>query len=183
MTSVMRGRDRRRGGSPTLGGDDTVHDGVLTAGACAAYTSCCYIMTARTEKRTQIYLTAAQHRIASALARDRGTSLAGVVREALDEYFARRQDGVGVTWDGDPALALVGALPLAIRSPEESLDDAIDRAVYEEDTAPWSSPTAPGSSPPSIRASRGTRKPPRPGGTSRTRASGSSPRTSSSPRR
>lgn len=42
-------------------------------------------------KRTQIYLTVPQHEQASRLALEVGQSLSDVVREALDEYLARRK--------------------------------------------------------------------------------------------
>jgi hypothetical protein len=102
-----------------------------------------------TEKRTQIYLTEAQHRTAMALARRRGGSLAGVVRDALDRYLVDAVHDAEVSWDNDPATALIGALPLAARPASIPLADHIDQTLYEEGPASWSSPTAPASSPPS----------------------------------
>jgi hypothetical protein len=56
--------------------------------------------------RTQIYLTAAQRRMIDARARREGTTLAHVVREALDEYL------VGDPVDTEAALAdTFGTLP------------------------------------------------------------------------
>jgi hypothetical protein len=101
-----------------------------------------------TEKRTQIYLTDAQHRAAMTLARRRGGSLAGVVRDALDRYLADAVHDAEVTWDGDPAFTLIGGLRLPDR-PGRSLDESIDHTVYEEGSDSWSSPTALASSPPS----------------------------------
>src|SRR4029453_13934997 len=101
-----------------------------------------------TEKRTQVYLTAAQHRAAMTLARRRGGSLAGVVRDALDRYLDDGVHDADVTWDGHPAFALIGTLALPDRLAGAPLSEYIDQTVYEEDTASWSSPTAPASSPP-----------------------------------
>lgn len=67
-----------------------------------AYTVCVYSMAAATEKRTQIYLTAAQHSAAMSLARHRRTSFAGIVREALDRYLAGESAGSGPTWGEIP---------------------------------------------------------------------------------
>src|SRR5262245_20838334 len=100
-----------------------------------------------TEKRTQIYLTAAQHRAAMALARRRGDSLAGVVRQALDRYLVDAVHDGEATWDGDPAYSLIGTLALPGRPPQISLSQHIDHTVYKEGPNSWSSPTAPGSSP------------------------------------
>src|SRR5687768_2843950 len=83
-----------------------------------------------TEKRTQIYLTADQHRRALAMARRRGTSLAGVVREALARYLTAAVDET--SWEADPVLALVGRIPLSATARRGSLDDDIDAAVYLE---------------------------------------------------
>jgi hypothetical protein len=132
-----------------------------------------------TEKRTQVYLTAAQHRAAMALARRRGGSLAGVVRDALDHYLDHTMRDADVTWDGDPAFTLIGALELPARTSHAALAEDIDQAVYEEDAGSWSSPTALGSSPPSTPRTRPTRRPPKRGAASRKRASASSPRSSS----
>jgi hypothetical protein len=134
---------------------------------------------AATEKRTQIYLTAAQHRAAMALARQRGGSLAGVVRDALDRYLVDVVHDADATWDGDPAFSLIGTLPLPERASRVPLSEHIDDAVYEEGPRSWSSPTAPASSPRSIHGTAHTRKRPRRGARSRKRASGSSPRSSS----
>src|SRR5262245_23887924 len=132
-----------------------------------------------TEKRTQIYLTAAQHRAAMALARRRGDSLAGVVRQALDRHLVDAVHDDGSTWDGDPAYSLIGTLALPGRHPQISLSQHIDHTVYEEGPNSWSSPTAPASSPRSTPETARTREPPRHGGRSRKRASGSSRRSSS----
>src|SRR5262245_16154138 len=132
-----------------------------------------------TEKRTQIYLTAAQHRAAMALARRRGGSLAGVVRQALDRYLVDAVHDDEATWDSDPAYSLIGTLALPERSAQVSLAQHIDQTVYQEGPDTWSSPTAPASSPRSTPETARTRKPPRHGGRSRKRASGSSRRSSS----
>src|SRR5262245_14034220 len=116
-----------------------------------------------TEKRTQIYLTAAQHRAAMALARRRGGSLAGVVRHALDRYLADAVHDDEATWEGDPAYALIGKIPLPDWPVQTSLAEDIDQMVYEEGPEPWSSPTAPASSPRSTHATPRTAKSPRRG--------------------
>jgi hypothetical protein len=85
-----------------------------------------------TEKRTQIYLSAAQHKAASELARRRGVSLAAVVREALERHLESEARAHEVDWTDDPALALVGALSLPPLGDGEELSDAIDRSVYDE---------------------------------------------------
>src|SRR4030095_16911416 len=105
-----------------------------------------------TEKRTQIYLTASQHRAAMALARRRGGSLAGVVRHALDRYLAEAVHEDEETWEGDPAYELIGRVRLPARPAQMTLAEPIDRTVYEEGHEPWSLPTAPASSPRSTRA-------------------------------
>ena len=117
-------------------------------GRLIPHTVCTYIMAEHaTEKRTQVYLTAAQHRAAAALGRRTGRSLAGVVRDALDRHLAA--DDAGIDWADDPLLALVGALELP--PAREPLDAEIDRVVYEDEVAEWCSSTARGSSPPSTR--------------------------------
>lgn len=83
---------------------------------------------AKTDKRTQIYLTARQHRRAMEYARRSGTSLAGVVREAIDQYLDAA--GSEVDWEDDPALALVGSMALTPIEGDD-LDDAIDASVYD----------------------------------------------------
>jgi hypothetical protein len=85
-----------------------------------------------TEKRTQIYLSATQHRAAVELARRRGVSLAAVVREALERYLESDAQAEEVDWSDDPALALVGALSLPPLHEGEDLSDAIDRSAYDE---------------------------------------------------
>ncbi len=82
-----------------------------------------------TDKRTQIYLTSDQHQRATAYARKRSSSLASVVREALDQYLASAEEEVD--WSGDPALDLVGGLELPPIEGDD-LDEDIDRLVYEE---------------------------------------------------
>ena len=113
-------------------------------------------MPKRTEKRTQIYLTGEQHERAMRLARRRGGSLAGVVREALTRYLASAEAEDDADWSGDPALelAVAGDLDLPARPPGEELGEFIDRTVYEGERDTWSSPTAPGSSRPFHRAAR-----------------------------
>src|SRR5262245_20069886 len=100
-----------------------------------------------TEKRTQIYLTAAQHRAARALAVRRAGSLAGVVRHALDRYLADAVHDDEATWEGDPAYELIGKVPLSDPPAAMSLAEHIDQTVYVEGPEPWSLPTAPASSP------------------------------------
>jgi hypothetical protein len=122
------------------------------------------------EKRTQLYLTSEQHRAVMDAAHRRGTSLAGVVREALEQYL-RTEGGSGVSrWQDDPVLELVGAFELPALSAGESLNDAIDRSLYDEEVPPWSSPTHPVSYRPSTRATHGTPKGRARGGVSRKRA-------------
>jgi hypothetical protein len=107
-----------------------------------------------TDKRTQIYLTEAQHRAAMTLARRRGGSLAGVVRNALDRYLIAAVHHAEATWDSDPSYALIGTLPLPERPARAALAEHIDHTVYEEDLESWSSPTAPASSPRSTQGRR-----------------------------
>jgi hypothetical protein len=133
---------------------------------------------AATEKRTQVYLTAAQHRAAMTLARRRGGSLAGVVRDALDRFLDDAGHEADVSWDGDPAFSMIGTLALP-ESPRAPLSEYIDQTVYEEDTGSWSSSTAPASSPPSTRATPRTSRPRRRGVKSPKGASASSRRSSS----
>src|SRR5882724_9508554 len=125
------------------------------------------------EKRTQLYLTREQHRGARDLAHRRGTTLASVVREALDRYLRTESTSGPQAWEGDPVMKLMGALELPALEPGENLNDAIDRTLYGEEVSPWSSPTHPVSLPPSTHATRGTRKERARGGASRRRAKGS----------
>jgi hypothetical protein len=81
------------------------------------------------DKRTQIYLTADQHRRACEYARRQGSSMASVVREALDRYLAAA--ATEADWSEDPALDLIGALELPAIDGDD-LDEAINRSVYEE---------------------------------------------------
>ena len=85
----------------------------------------------KTEKRTQIYLTAEQHRAAMEMARKKGTSMAGVVREALSRYLVS-DNASSLSWEDDPVFDLVGALELPPIDDGLSLNDAIDSSVYDE---------------------------------------------------
>ena len=126
--------------------------------------------TGRTEKRTQIYLSAEQHRETIEWARRHDVSLASVVREALTQYLASGKTERRVDWTGDPILELIGAFDLApITLPGEELNDAIDRVVYDEEDT-WSSPTPRASSQPSTPPTITTPKPRRHGGRLRSRA-------------
>lgn len=122
------------------------------------YTLRCNVVMSR---RTQIYLTDAQHRAATRLARRRETTLAAVVREALDRYLAGGERG-RVSWEDDPALGLVGRVDMpALPEVAAEANEAIDAIVYEDaivEEEPWSSPTPRGSSEPSTRATRATAK-------------------------
>src|SRR5258706_9296198 len=91
------------------------------------------VLTLLSEKRTQLYLTREQHRTVKDLAHRRGTTLAGVVREALDQYL-RSQSTSGVqSWEDDPVMASIGSLELPVLEPGEQLNDAIDRSLYDEE--------------------------------------------------
>lgn len=89
-----------------------------------------------TERRTQIYLSEEQHEAATRLARQRGTSLAGIVREALDCYLASNADRGAAPWADDPVSALAGSLELpplpGDGASDADLVEAIDRSVYDE---------------------------------------------------
>jgi hypothetical protein len=61
-----------------------------------------------TEKRTQLYLTARQHAALLRMARVRGTSLAGVVRLAIDAYLAAPTVPERTSEGADPLAGLVG---------------------------------------------------------------------------
>ena len=61
-----------------------------------------------TDKRTQLYLTAAQHEALMRAARKRGTSLAGVVREAIAEYLGRPGDRRRAAPATDPLAEFLG---------------------------------------------------------------------------
>jgi hypothetical protein len=88
-----------------------------------------------TERRTQIYLTEDQHEKVTRVARERGMSLAAVVREALDRYVAAGGGRSAAPWAQDPALALLGSLELPPLAGDGDADlvEAIDRSVYEQD--------------------------------------------------
>ncbi len=88
-----------------------------------------------TDRRTQLYLTEEQYQAVMRLARDRGVSLAAVVREAVDEYVAACESESVAPWQRDSARRLVGSLELPApeeRNGERGLDEAIDRSVYDE---------------------------------------------------
>ncbi len=91
---------------------------------------------ALTERRTQIYLTEEQYQEATNLARKRGSSLASVVREALEEFLSRATQIQMAPWSQDPASGLVGSVQLPILPSDgqsiPDLDEAIDRSVYEQ---------------------------------------------------
>src|SRR5262249_56743104 len=107
-------------------------------------------------------------------------SLAGVVRDALDRYLDDAGHEADVSWDGDPAFALIGTLALPDPADRGPLSEYIDQTVYEEGIGSWSSPTAPASSPPSAPATTRTRRRRRRGVRSRKGGSGSSRRRSAS---
>jgi hypothetical protein len=133
-------------------------------------------------RRTQVYLTEAQHRAATELAHQRGTTLAAVVRESLDRYLASEASAEGVSWEGDPTLALVGQVRMPPLPADATMNDAIDAIVYDEE-APCFSQTPPASSPSSTAAMPGTPRPPKRGGRSPKRGGKSSRRSSSSRKR
>lgn len=88
-----------------------------------------------TERRTQIYLSDEQHRAATELARERGSSLAAVIREALDRYLTTADQRPSAPWADDPARSLLGSLELTPLSDDGGADsdlvEAIDRSVYD----------------------------------------------------
>jgi len=86
-------------------------------------------MTSAKKKRIQISLTPEQHRLATALARGKGTTLSGIVRKALDLYLSREGSPARDCWEDDPVLALLGGLELP-GGGEEDLNDRIDRSLY-----------------------------------------------------
>jgi len=90
-----------------------------------------------TERRTQVYLTEEQHAAVTRVARERGTSLAAVVRDALDRYLATDGARSAAPWQEDPLRDLLGTLelpPLADGgSGDADLVEAIDRSVYDQD--------------------------------------------------
>jgi hypothetical protein len=78
-----------------------------------------------TEKRTQIYLTSAQHEALRRVAHARGTSLAGVVREAVDAYLRKPPAGAKRERVGpDPLADLIGFVE-AGRDLSERHDDVL----------------------------------------------------------
>jgi hypothetical protein len=87
---------------------------------------------ALTERRAQIYLSEEQYRAATRLARQRGSSLAAVIREALDRHLATAVRGDAAPWVDDPAAALLASLALPPLAAGDDLDGAIDRSVYGE---------------------------------------------------
>lgn len=94
----------------------------------------CYSM--KTERRTQLYLTDSQYQAVLRLARARDTSLAAVVREAIDQYVAGVESEAAAPWAHDVAHDLVGSLELPPlpedRSGGAGLNEAIDASVYDE---------------------------------------------------
>ncbi len=91
---------------------------------------------ALTERRTQIYLTEEQYQEATNLARKRGSSLASVVREALEEFLSRATRIQIAPWSQDPASDLVGVVQLPPLPSDgqgiPDLDEAINTSVYEQ---------------------------------------------------
>lgn len=78
------------------------------------------------EVRTQIYLPREQHRELQRLAARRDTSMAHVVREALDEYLAHERGGSRLleeAYEADPIW----------RIPEQAVDFGRDDAARDHD--------------------------------------------------
>ena len=89
-------------------------------------------MPSSTEIRTQIYLTADLHDRAKQLARQKETSMAGVIRDALERYLKEEESPGGASWINDPLFKIVGAGELSPRPEGMDLNEFIDRVVYED---------------------------------------------------
>ena len=77
-----------------------------------------------TERRVQLYLPEVQYRSVMGLAKEKHTSFAQVVREALEE-FLRRNDR---RWEEDPITDHVGAFD----SKDKDLSIDHDHFIYDE---------------------------------------------------
>ncbi len=75
-----------------------------------------------TEKRTQIYLPIHLYRSALRRAQGRKISLAGLVREALQDYLGRTEDKKE-NWIKDPLNDLVGFIAKGPKDLSEKVDD------------------------------------------------------------
>ena len=82
-----------------------------------------------TERRTQIYLSEEQYQAAVRVARERDSSLAAVMREALDRYLAAATPQSAAPWATDPIRTLAGSLDLPPLG-DDDLNEAIDSSVY-----------------------------------------------------
>jgi hypothetical protein len=137
----------------------------------------------KTEQRTQLYLTTEQHRAVRELAHRKGSSLAGIVREALKEYLRNEASVAAPLGQEDPFLSLLGGFALPALASGQTLNDAIDASVYDEEVESWSSLTPLASSPASMLETSVTARPRGRSAPSRNRGKRSSRRTSSSPKR
>lgn len=79
-----------------------------------------------TEKRTQLYLPVNLYQAAWRLARERGLSLAAVVRQALEDYLGRASKTKG-DWKNDPLNKLVGFVS---KGPSD-LSEKVDEFLYK----------------------------------------------------
>lgn len=79
-----------------------------------------------TEKRTQLYLPVSLYQAAWRLARERGLSLAAIVRQALEDYLSRAIKTKG-DWKNDPLNDLVGFIA---KGPKD-LSNKVDEFLYK----------------------------------------------------
>lgn len=81
--------------------------------------------------RTQIYLEPTQHAALLREARDRGLSLAGVIRKLVDEHFLRQREKVpGLEDRKKAALSLIGLGRSGLGDVSEKADIYLGDAIY-----------------------------------------------------
>jgi predicted transcriptional regulator len=89
-------------------------------------------------ERTQISLDAAQAARLRRLARERGTSMAALIRDAVDQTYPEDEDSIDARWER--ALAVVGKFdggPAPAPAGERSwLDDEFVASIYQESHPP-----------------------------------------------
>ncbi|MFQ5915888.1 MAG: ribbon-helix-helix protein, CopG family [Nitrospinota bacterium] len=81
-----------------------------------------------TEKKIQIYLPLELYHRSKEYAEMRGSSVASIVRESLEEYLAARTKEI--RWEDDPITKAIGFID---GSGPSDLSSNHDRYLYEED--------------------------------------------------
>jgi len=78
------------------------------------------------KKKTMVYLTERQHSQLKRHARETGDTMAGLVREAVDEFLARERPALDY-------MAIVGMFETEPNNVSERVDEVLAEAALEED--------------------------------------------------